>query len=171
MERQLGQEKFNMMIEKLLQLQIDVVKLFPSIPLTGKFIDYRDSMINWCPIGRNAGEAPRNQFVNLDKDFKLRGHFVEDIRKWLTANKMDVTVALGGQTSFDIYPNGWDKSYALKHFKNHEVYFVGDKCEKDGNDYAIYNLLDVNKRFKVSSPEDTIEVIYDELIPRLKSEN
>ena len=29
-------------------------------------------------------------------------------------NINNVTVKLGGDTSFDIYPKGWDKSYCLK---------------------------------------------------------
>jgi hypothetical protein len=37
---------------------------------------------------------------------------------------------LGGQISFDVFPEGWDKRYALKHLeKDHvsTIYFFGDK--------------------------------------------
>ena len=48
-------------------------------------------------------------------------------------------IKLGGQTSFDIYPSGWDKSYVFKDFQNFErIYFIGDKCEPMGNDYEGY---------------------------------
>ena len=48
-------------------------------------------------------------------------------------------IKLGGQTSFDIYPTGWDKSYVFKDFQNFErIYFIGDKCEPMGNDYEGY---------------------------------
>lgn len=36
----------------------------------------------------------------------------------------------GGQISFDVFPQGWDKTYALKHLENEQIstiYFFGDK--------------------------------------------
>ena len=37
-----------------------------DIPLSGHFIDYRRSMVNWCPIGRNANPKQRKQFIRHD---------------------------------------------------------------------------------------------------------
>jgi len=169
MEIKLGKKTFKTVLEKLFQLQLDVVNEFPDIPLTGKFFNYRDSMINWCPIGRNAEELQRNEFVTLDKKTGLRKKFLNNLQTWVKNGRLDVTVALGGQTSFDIYPDGWSKKYALQHF-NDEVCFVGDKCDGDGNDAAIYNAVNEDKRFKVRCPEDTIELIYDTLVPMLKND-
>ena len=71
-----------------------------------------------------------------------------------------VTVALGGSTSLDIYPHGWDKTYSLKHYAGKEAYFTGDKCDAGGNDWHIYEKLKIlDRAFKVSDPKDTIEVI------------
>lgn len=35
---------------------------------------------------------------------------------------------LGGQISFDVFPDGWDKRYCLKYLDNYrEIHFFGDK--------------------------------------------
>jgi len=44
-----------------------------------------------------------------------------------------LTYSIGGQISFDIFPNGWDKTYALKHVEKEgfeTIYFFGDKTFK-----------------------------------------
>lgn len=44
-----------------------------------------------------------------------------------------LTYSIGGQISFDIFPNGWDKTYALRHVENdgfEEIHFFGDKTFK-----------------------------------------
>ena len=74
----------------------------------------------------------------------------------------DVTIKLGGDTSFDIYPEGWDKTYALKHFPESQwdCFFVGDRCNPTGNDYEIFEHLNAQERaFETSGPEETIEII------------
>ena len=43
-----------------------------------------------------------------------------------------LTFAIGGQISFDVYPNGWDKTFALQHVENDgfdEIHFFGDKTQ------------------------------------------
>jgi phosphomannomutase len=44
-----------------------------------------------------------------------------------------LTFSIGGQISFDVFPNGWDKTYALRHVENEgfeEIHFFGDKTFK-----------------------------------------
>lgn len=44
-----------------------------------------------------------------------------------------LTFSIGGQISFDIFPNGWDKTYALKLVEDEkfeEIHFFGDKTHK-----------------------------------------
>ncbi len=44
-----------------------------------------------------------------------------------------MTFAIGGQISIDVFPDGWDKRYCLKHIENEgfkEIHFFGDKTEK-----------------------------------------
>lgn len=41
-----------------------------------------------------------------------------------------LTYAIGGQISIDVFPNGWDKTYALKRVADEyfdEIHFFGDK--------------------------------------------
>ena len=41
-----------------------------------------------------------------------------------------LTYNIGGQISFDVFPNGWDKTYALRHVEDEgfeEIHFLGDK--------------------------------------------
>ena len=76
--------------------------------------------------------------------------------------KIGVTVKLGGDTSFDIFPTGWDKTYALNHFDKNSwsFWFVGDRCYPQGNDYEIFSLLkDSGRAYETSGPEETLEII------------
>jgi hypothetical protein len=41
-----------------------------------------------------------------------------------------LTFSIGGQISFDVFPNGWDKTYALRRVEDEqfeEIHFFGDK--------------------------------------------
>lgn len=42
-----------------------------------------------------------------------------------------LTYSIGGQISFDVFPNGWDKTYCLQHVEKEgvfsEIHFFGDK--------------------------------------------
>jgi phosphomannomutase len=41
-----------------------------------------------------------------------------------------LTYSIGGQISFDVFPTGWDKTYALKHVEDEgfeKIHFFGDK--------------------------------------------
>ena len=44
-----------------------------------------------------------------------------------------LTFSIGGQISFDVFPNGWDKTYCLRHVEDEkfeEIHFFGDKTYK-----------------------------------------
>ena len=44
-----------------------------------------------------------------------------------------LTYSIGGQISFDVFPNGWDKTYALGRVADEqfdEIHFFGDKTYK-----------------------------------------
>ena len=57
--------------------------------------------------------------------------------------------SIGGQISFDIFPNGWDKRYCLQHLAAEakkpdgieytDIHFFGDKTSPGGNDYELYS--------------------------------
>ena len=141
------------------------------IPLTGDFISYRDSLVNWCPIGRNALDEDRDVFINLDKDNNIRLELLSYINDYIEELGLDITCSLGGSTSIDIYPTGWDKTFALRHFKNSKCWFIGDKCTGVGNDRPIYDLLKRDHRaFQTRGPSETTELIY-EIIDTLSGRN
>ena len=80
---------------------------------------------------------------------------------------------IGGSTSIDIYPTGWDKRHSMKHVlqarERESVYFMGDRCTPGGNDWPLYNIIDEDKRFKTGGPHETIEFIGG-LIEKFKGE-
>ena len=44
-----------------------------------------------------------------------------------------LTYSIGGQISFDVFPNGWDKTFCLQHVADEqfeEIHFFGDKTYK-----------------------------------------
>lgn len=81
-----------------------------------------------------------------------------------------LTYSIGGQISFDVFPHGWDKTYALRNIAIdggkaegsktakdlgwEEIHFFGDKTYKGGNDNEIFE----DERtigHTVKNPEDT----------------
>jgi phosphomannomutase len=157
----LGQEKFKSLMGAILEVQEHISKL--RIPLTGHFVDYRGSMINWCPIGRNANKLQRQEFVFMDNERTptLREKYLTRLKLKIEYISRDIICKMGGDTSFDIYPKGWDKTYALKHFRNYKaVFFVGDRCKPTGNDYEIYQKLGT-KSYETHSTVQTQEIIKD----------
>ena len=97
-----------------------------KLPLTGHFISYRESLVNWCPIGRSATNDDRERFIEIDKDRRLREKSMEVFHRTDLGEK--VAFAMGGNTSIDVYPIGWDKTYALNHYEDYDHWFVGDRC-------------------------------------------
>lgn len=76
--------------------------------------------------------------------------------------------SIGGQISFDIFPNGWDKTYCLRHVENDAkvpggidyktIHFFGDKTSPGGNDYEIYSDPRVIGH-SVRDPDHTIQLL------------
>tara|TARA_B100000900_G_scaffold399907_1_gene402982 strand:+ start:2968 stop:3750 length:783 start_codon:yes stop_codon:yes gene_type:complete len=158
-----GKEKYNQIIYKLAENQFRMKHTLygKEIPLTGNFIDCRGSMINWCPIGRNASKEERNAWSDLDSKHSIRkilldAYFKDPIYE-------EVEVKLGGSTSFDIFPRGWDKTYVMRHLKDYEsIYFIGDKCVDHGNDKELYELLQKRNNCRgyiTDGPKTTISLI------------
>ena len=170
MAEELGDACLRGIFRTITKLQADAC--YSEIPLTGHFVNYRGSMINWCPIGRNASPEQRAEFSEFDKRTGFREELLRKLNSILDLScPGKVNVALGGETSFDIYPVGWDKTYALRHFQNKTCWFVGDRCEPGGNDYEIYAALEGDGRaFKTRDPIQTGWIINEEIIPKLKGE-
>tara|TARA_R110002126_G_scaffold80253_1_gene198875 strand:- start:429 stop:1283 length:855 start_codon:yes stop_codon:yes gene_type:complete len=163
MEGKLGFEVFNGVMTALMILQGRLAEEDYDISFTGHHFQNRGSMINWSPIGRNANNGDRQQFIAMDRMYGIRKRFLREFREEMLSRGIeDVTVKFGGDTSFDIYPTGWDKTFALKHFPetNWDVMFIGDRCGPNGNDREIFeHLKDSERSFETSGPEETIEII------------
>lgn len=161
MIEELGQDDYNALLTSCLEYQ-SCISTIHSLPYTGTFLHYRGSMLNWCPIGRSANAAQREAWVNEDAHYKIRERFFRLLKRDIESADIHATVTLGGSTSFDIYPKGWDKTYVLNHVTGHELIFIGDRCKPGGNDYTIYTTLDDaedHQSYSVSSPAETISLI------------
>ena len=168
MRENLGEKIYKRLVADILSLQCHITDY--DIPLAGEFIQYRGSMVNWCPIGRSANSEDRKRFVKVDKRMNLRQEFLKKLQRSLLLHGYDkfVTCSLGGDTSFDIYPIGWDKTYALQHFAGQRIWFVGDRCGENGNDRTIYDALKKdNRSYETTGPTQTKEIISN-IIEQLK---
>ena len=158
----IGKDDFQKLMSMLCKFQAEIVEKNNDLPLTGNFVQNRGSMINWCPIGRNAQQPERDIFKALDNLYGIRKDYLDKLQNYASAAKIEITAKLGGNTSFDIFPVGWDKTFALNHFDglNWTFWFVGDRCSPTGNDYEIFSALkDTGRAFEVGSPEETVEII------------
>lgn len=157
----------------------------------GTFIEFRNGMLNVCPIGRNCSQAERDEFEQFDHGAGVRsdsplwlhcccgrllfgtvtdnimGSNVSEVRylwmfcphftlclwhrpscaicrygfallscrkKFVETLKqkfghLGLTYSIGGQISFDVFPQGWDKTYCLQYIEKDfdEIHFFGDK--------------------------------------------
>ena len=156
-----GEDKFNKTMSFLTE-QLYITHLTnPPIPKTGHFISYRGSLINWCPIGRQAIERDRKAFIEYDKENKLRRKKIAKFKESFMCDFL--SFSMGGNTSIDIYPVGWDKTQALNHFINLDPWFIGDRCTvPTGNDKPLYDKIRADKpdqAFEVKSTTDTLKIV------------
>ena len=87
----------------------------------------------------------------------------QQMKKELEAELPEVDIIIGGTTTLDILPKGFDKAKGLIRLLDKlgmgipDMLFVGDGIFPGGNDYSPYEAgIDCQK---VSGPEDTAEVI------------
>ncbi|XP_030875839.1 phosphomannomutase 2 isoform X2 [Leptonychotes weddellii] len=92
------------------QLGKDVVEKYDYVFPENGLVAYKDGKL-LCKQKENI----RQKFVaELQKEFVGKG----------------VTFSIGGQISIDVFPEGWDKRYCLRHVENDgykTIYFFGDK--------------------------------------------
>ena len=146
------------LITNILKIQTSFLKNYPTLDITGNFISYRGSTLNWSVIGRDSCEETRKRFLLLDSVNSIRQKMCEDLRVRLNSSAFrDIEFSIGGKTSIDIYPKGWDKTHCLRHIEGAEVWFWGDSCGPNGNDRTLYEKLDPEYRsFQVSGPQDLV---------------
>ncbi|KAK9467042.1 phosphomannomutase SEC53 [Lipomyces arxii] len=151
----IGEAKYKTLVKFILrylsELDLPVVR--------GTFIEYRNGMINVSPIGRNAATQERLDYEKYDLEHKIRANLVSALQKEFP--DYGLRYSIGGQISFDVFPEGWDKTYCLQHVEKEgftEIHFFGDKTFFGGNDYEIYN----DPRtigHAVNNPDDTMRIV------------
>lgn len=108
-QKHLGEETLKRLINFCLHYIADL-----DIPVKrGTFIEFRSGMLNVCPIGRQCTYEERLEFNRYDDQHLVRKKFVEVLRKEFA--DADLKFSIGGQISLDVFPNGWDKTYCLRH--------------------------------------------------------
>lgn len=151
--RHLGEEGYAFLVRNLDEvLEMPEFDLPTGLAGNPDRITFRGSMVNCSPIGRpliEGEQAQRNRarFVQLDNEEQYRGRMGDRMRERLSSliEQRQLTIALGGQTSFDIGVEGQDKAKAVKvlldsGFDN--VVFFGDALFEGGNDAPIRHLAD-----------------------------
>ncbi|KAA6421918.1 hypothetical protein WJX79_004011 [Trebouxia sp. C0005] len=147
----LGEDKLKELLNYILHYVADL-----DIPIKrGTFIEFRNGMLNVSPIGRNCSQEERDEFERFDQGAGVRKNFIEALKQKF--GHLGLTYSIGGQISFDIFPQGWDKTFCLQYVEKEydEIHFFGDKTYEGGNDYEIYQSPKTIGH-AVNSPIDTI---------------
>jgi phosphomannomutase len=175
MREELGQEIFNDLIVSINRVHWETLKTMEALelPMTGRFITFRKSSINYCPIGRDFNDEGRRLFESHPKNREVRTKILRRIKQYfvLATNGHGhnlIDFALGGKVSIDIFLNNGGKEQVLDLTKK-RAWFVGDNVGEFGNDTMIYRKLSKKKRsFETSGPEQTIEII-SKILERIRT--
>eukprot|EP01101_Sappina_pedata_P011885 TRINITY_DN8063_c0_g1_i1.p1 TRINITY_DN8063_c0_g1~~TRINITY_DN8063_c0_g1_i1.p1 ORF type:complete len:563 (-),score=122.28 TRINITY_DN8063_c0_g1_i1:55-1563(-) len=149
--------------EKVLQSIVEFsLRYIADLPLPikrGTQIEFRNGLINISPAGRNMHKKEFDIWVKHDEIHHVR----ETMARLLIEKFHDISPPLdfviGGQSGFDIFPIGWDKSLSLQFLDRfHNIYFFGDRTNVGGNDYSLC----VSERtfaFQVENPQHTVDIV------------
>jgi phosphomannomutase len=130
----------------------------------GTFVQFRSGLINISPIGRDCSSEERKEFNEYDKEHGVRKKMIAELEGKF--KHLNLKYSIGGMISFDVMPEGWDKTFCLRHIELDnfdEIYFFGDKTEIGGNDYEIYSHPQV-KGIRVENPNDTIRIVSEKFL-------
>lgn len=129
----------------------------------GERIENRGSQITLSVLGQQAPLEAKQEF---DPDGTVKQRLAEAV----AADLPDLKVHAGGYTSIDISQQGIDKGFAVRelarfnHFPVGDMVFVGDRMNKDGNDYPAVQAGAMG--VEVGNPRDTIRFI-DAMLERI----
>ncbi|XP_068607253.1 phosphomannomutase 2 [Brachionichthys hirsutus] len=153
-QNQMGEE----VLQDLINFCLNYMAKIKLPKKRGTFIEFRNGMLNISPIGRSCTQEERKEFYELDQKEKIREKFVAVLKEEFRGRGL--TFSIGGQISFDVFPDGWDKRFSLGIVAKDDystIHFFGDKTKPGGNDYEIY----CDPRtvgHEVSCPEDTLQI-------------
>lgn len=175
----LGEANYDFLMKVLKKAQeMPEFQLPPSFEVMGETITYRGSMINFVPIGRIEGDSPeyrrsRDNFVEFDRATGYRSKMMDHLKRELSLliDSRQLTISLGGQTSFDINIATKDKANAVWTLLNHgveRIVFLGDALFEGGNDAPIREMAEnwssttpcPLEAIQVSNWDDTIEKLH-----------
>lgn len=122
----------------------------------GPRVEERGTQITLSALGQSA---PVDVKAAWDPDIEKR----KKIAAYLTERLPEVEVHIGGSTSIDILPKGFDKSVGLqrllstKNMMMDDMVFVGDAVFEGGNDYSpsVAGILTIS----IKNPSETAELI------------
>ena len=132
----------------------------------GERIEDRGSQITFSALGQNAPvEAKEAWDPTNEKKNRLAQAVATDLPH--------LAVRSGGSTSVDISARGIDKSFAVQELARilgidvHQIIFVGDRMDPDGNDYPA--AVAGTRAVRVTGPADTV-MLCDDIIESLRGQ-
>jgi len=153
----------NVLTEYLLQEIINFVLIYIAnldLPYKrGNFINFRKGSLYISPIGGDCSMEERTFFSEFDKINKIREKMVKILKKNFESYNIDIMI--GGQIGLVIHPKGWDKTYVFKIInieEYDEIFFFGDRCEPNGNDYPLYSHPKI-KGYHVKDENHTLSLL------------
>jgi len=118
--------------------------------------EYRAGMVNFSVVGRGASTALRQYYYEWNEGVKERENIAEEFNKEFN-KKYNLEALVGGQISLDIQQIGKDKGQIIDHLDYEEYVFFGDKCDRGGNDYSLYERA--TEKWKVANHEHTLRLL------------
>jgi len=122
----------------------------------GERVEDRGNQITLSALGQ---QAPLENKKPWDPDQKKR----QIMKAELEAEIPEVSVSIGGETSIDVLPKGFNKAVSLERlikklgYTISDLLYVGDALFPGGNDYAV--IEDHIEAVEVSGPAETISEI------------
>ncbi|PPQ78693.1 hypothetical protein CVT25_010714 [Psilocybe cyanescens] len=151
----IGENNYKSLVNFILHYIADL-----DLPIKrGTFVEFRQGLLNICPQGRNTTPEEQQRFEAYDKIHNIRSNMIQALKTAFPT--YNLVCAIGGRTSFDMFPRGWDKTYALRHLDISdfdEIHYLGDKTELGGNDYEIFHHPAIRGQ-QVKGPDDTNQFI------------
>ncbi|EFC47841.1 predicted protein [Naegleria gruberi] len=150
----LGEDRIKEFVNYTLRALADI-----DIPVKrGTFIEFRKGMFNVSPIGRNCSQEERDDYEKYDHQHQIRAKLVQQLQEKF--KDYNLKYSIGGQISFDVFPEGWDKTFCLQYVQDSfdEIHFFGDKTSPGGNDYEIFS-HERTVGHSVKTFNDTIKII------------
>jgi phosphomannomutase len=123
---------------------------------TPPHFEYRGGMVNFSVVGRGASTALRQYYSEWDEGVKERHGIAKEFNEAFN-KRYRLQALVGGQISLDIQQIGKDKGQIIDHLEYGEYVFFGDKCEKGGNDYSLYERA--TEKWAVHSPKETFRLL------------